>query len=91
MKHLYDSENVLIAFSSIQEMCQGEMVACGRYRGGEGDGDWQNKWERENWKAAQMEQEKIQTFNREDDSRERGYVKLLIRSLKISDQFSESA
>lgn len=39
MKHLYDSENVLIAFSSIQEMCQGEMVACGRYRGGEGDGD----------------------------------------------------
>lgn len=45
MKDLYDSENVLITFSSIQEMCQREMGSLGTCRGREeeggeeGDGD----------------------------------------------------
>lgn len=45
MKHLYDSENVLITFSSIQEMCQREMGTGKdtegerKEEGEEGDGD----------------------------------------------------
>lgn len=39
MKHLYDSENVLITFSSVQEMCQREMGTGGREEEGSEEGD----------------------------------------------------
>lgn len=60
MKDLYDSENVLITFSSVQEMCQREMGSLGTCRGREeeggeeGDGDWQIKWDKEQKRNARQ-------------------------------------
>lgn len=80
MKHLYDSENVLIT-SSVQEMCQREMGTGREEEGGEeGDGDWQIMREKEQKSSArQIEQEKTQTLKRDEDTGERGYVSCLIK------------